>query len=50
MLKECITKWVRRVLRGTGTTSGHPKEVAGIAYGWNTTGSNEFGREYRGMG
>ncbi len=46
----CERRWVRLVLRGTGTASGHPRIVTVIAYGWDTTGWNRFMRGCRGTG
>ncbi len=44
----CALRWVRWVLRGTGTASVHPSIATVIAQRWDTTGWNKFGREYRG--
>ncbi len=44
----CAWRWVRWVLRGTGTASGHPSIATVIAQRWGTTGWNKFGRDYRG--
>ncbi len=42
----CAWRWVRWVLRGSGTASGHPSIGTVIAQGRDTTGWNKFGREF----